>query len=207
MPPKRRTTGTATAAKSNQSTLAFHGASNKVTKAGARTHNAKSLLNDTPQKATEPAVAEIATTKEVEVEPTTVEEPTTADAAIIDEAEKAIAPSSPEDDEARRITKAKIEKYWKAKEAERKAPRVHQGTLSTHEKILREFDMSSQYGPCTGIARLKRWKRAHRLGLAPPIEVLAVLLKEQESSDKLSSQRSQVDEILSSRNMVVEAEA
>lgn len=53
--------------------------------------------------------------------------------------------------------------------------------------------------PCTGIARLKRWKRAHRLDLEPPIEVLAVLLKEQEGDNKLSVQRSHVDELLNSR--------
>ena len=52
--------------------------------------------------------------------------------------------------------------------------------------------------PSTGIARLKRWKRAHRLDLNPPIEVLAVLLKEQDGSDKLAMQRSRVDELLNS---------
>lgn len=50
-----------------------------------------------------------------------------------------------------------------------------------------------------GIARLKRWQRAHRLGLEPPIEVLAVLLQEQEGKDKLAVQRSYVDELLNSR--------
>ncbi len=31
--------------------------------------------------------------------------------------------------------------------------------------------------PCIGIARIKRWQRAQRLGLNPPVEVLAVLLR------------------------------
>ena len=57
--------------------------------------------------------------------------------------------------------------------------------------------------PCTGIARLKRWKRANRFDLDPPIEVLAVLLKEQESAkDKLAVQRSHVDELLNTRTEV-----
>ena len=34
--------------------------------------------------------------------------------------------------------------------------------------------------PCIGIARIKRWQRAQRLGLNPPVEVLAVLLKGEE---------------------------
>lgn len=58
---------------------------------------------------------------------------------------------------------------------------VHQSSLSLHEKILRHFDLSSQYGPCIGIPRLARWKRANMLGLEPPTEVLAVLLREENS--------------------------
>lgn len=52
--------------------------------------------------------------------------------------------------------------------------------------------------PCIGIARLKRWKRANLLGLKPPIEVLAVLLKEMDSGDA-KAQRAHVDELMSSR--------
>lgn len=48
---------------------------------------------------------------------------------------------------------------------------------------------------------MKRWKRAQRLHLNPPIEVLAVLLKEQKRNDKISVQRSHVDELLNSRNV------
>jgi DNA polymerase delta subunit 4 len=48
--------------------------------------------------------------------------------------------------------------------------------------------------PCIGIARLKRWQRAQRLGLNPPVEVLAVLLKE----DAKGTQRAHMDELLNS---------
>lgn len=98
---------------------------------------------------------------------------------------------------------------------------VHQQDLSLHEKILRHFDLSSQYGvslpfpptytpaqsrrqpliypqPCIGIARMKRWNRAHNLGLQPPIEVLAVLLKE-EKKNNIRAERAHVDELMSSR--------
>lgn len=83
------------------------------------------------------------------------------------------------------------------------------------EKILRHFDLSSQYGvslrlfpgfnwnaiypgranmsqPCIGIARLKRWRRANMLKLNPPIEVLAVLLKNEHVKE-----RAHMDELLS----------
>ncbi|NXI35476.1 DPOD4 polymerase, partial [Galbula dea] len=44
-------------------------------------------------------------------------------------------------------------------------------------EMLRLFDLSWEYGPCTGITRLQRWERAQALGLSPPIEVLDVLLE------------------------------
>lgn len=47
---------------------------------------------------------------------------------------------------AAKITDAHIKKYWKSIEENRIAPRVHQGDLSQSEKILRYFDVSSQYG-------------------------------------------------------------
>jgi DNA polymerase delta subunit 4 len=134
MPPKRRASGPATKAQ-QQSTLAFHGATNKVTKGGIRTQNVKDqvLANDTVKK-----VIEI------------VDEPTTVEAALIDQTKEEVkvevAQSTPEEDEARAISDAAIKKYWVAKEKERTAPRAHQEDLSLHEKVFREFDMSAQYG-------------------------------------------------------------
>lgn len=50
---------------------------------------------------------------------------------------------------------------------------------------------------------MKRWKRAQRLGLEPPLEVLGVLLREQAQEDRdrggIKVQRSIVDELLNSR--------
>ncbi|KAJ4379607.1 hypothetical protein N0V86_004788 [Didymella sp. IMI 355093] len=198
MPPKRRASGPT--AKSQQSTLAFHGGANKITKPGARVQDKKkSVLSKSATKIIKPEVTDL--------EPVEVAKPTTVEADIIEQVEKEVAAqkaeNAPEDEAARRITEAAIEKYWTAKEKQRLAPRIHQNDLSLHEKVLREFDMSAQYGPCTGIARLKRWKRANRFDLDPPIEVLAVLLKEQESAkDKLAVQRSHVDELLNTRTEV-----
>ncbi|KAF3045703.1 hypothetical protein E8E11_000977 [Didymella keratinophila] len=198
MPPKRRVSGPT--AKSQQSTLAFHGGANKVTKPGARAQDAKkNVLSKSAPKAIKPEVIDLETVEETK--------PTTVEADIIDQVKKEVAAqkveTAPEDEAAKRISDATIKKYWTAKEKQRLAPRVHQNDISLHEKILREFDMSAQYGPCTGIARLKRWKRANRFDLDPPIEVLAVLLKEQESAkDKLAVQRSHVDELLNTRTEV-----
>ncbi|KAF9309735.1 hypothetical protein BG003_009426 [Podila horticola] len=44
----------------------------------------------------------------------------------------------------------------------------HQADLSEQEKILRQFDLSSKYGPCTDMTRMERWERAFTLGLNPP---------------------------------------
>ncbi|PNS16064.1 hypothetical protein CAC42_4465 [Sphaceloma murrayae] len=74
------------------------------------------------------------------------------------------------------LSPAKIKGFWRAKEQARLAPRVHQEGLAVGEKILREWDMSGQFGPCIGISRLARWRRARKLGLEPPVEVLGVLL-------------------------------
>lgn len=43
--------------------------------------------------------------------------------------------------------------------------------------------------------RIKRWQRAQKLGLNPPIEVLAVLLKEESKGNK-GIERAHMDEIM-----------
>lgn len=64
---------------------------------------------------------------------------------------------------------------------------MHQSDLTLEEKVLRHFDLSSQYGPCIGITRLNRWKRADKLGLKPPVEVLAVALQMEDQGGKTAS--------------------
>lgn len=134
------------------------------------------------------------------------------------------APSKPKDEStlrAERISDKQIQQYWQKEEDVRRAPRgkspsfshpprpdsrhadkttVHQEGLSVHEKILRHFDLCSQYGPCIGIVRLKRWKRAETLGLKPPVEVLAVMLKEEavaeKENEKWAGERAHLDELM-----------
>ncbi|OAG42932.1 hypothetical protein AYO21_02883 [Fonsecaea monophora] len=82
---------------------------------------------------------------------------------------------------------------------------VHQSDLSLHEKILRHFDLSSQYGPCIGIPRLQRWRRANTLGLEPPVEVLAVLLREQDGAKTQGcGKMAYIDELSGGRVVLVE---
>ena len=57
--------------------------------------------------------------------------------------------------------------------------------------------------PCIGIPRMKRWKRAEGLGLKPPVEVLAVLLKE-EKSGNVKAERAFMEGLLTSRLAVNE---
>ena len=137
MPPKRKNPGPAP--KSQQSTLAFHGSSNKVTKSGIKAPGAKQSILEAKPKDVEPEIVDISDTA-----------PTTIETAIIEQTEHEVktqqTESTPDEDQARRISDAAIKKYWAAKEKQRLAPRVHQGALSLHDKILREFDMSAHYG-------------------------------------------------------------
>ncbi|KAI9769858.1 MAG: hypothetical protein M1835_006653 [Candelina submexicana] len=187
MPASRRSSTKASgpAARGSQSTISF-GARSKVTKPSIPTHSKKqdaSLLKEVKAVSSAP-------------EPESL---TTAEVALADQVQQEVQrPKTKAEEDGERVTDAQIKRYWKAKEDERKAPRVHQEGVSMNEKILRHFDLSSQYGPCIGIARMKRWYRANNLNLHPPIEVLAVLIKE-ESIGSLVSQRAHVDELLSSR--------
>jgi DNA polymerase delta subunit 4 len=72
---------------------------------------------------------------------------------------------------------------------------VHPENQTTIHTILRNFDLTPKYGPCVGISRLDRYKRAEKMGLKPPTEVLEILETEEGSRDwntDLFSQKSAV---------------
>ncbi|KAF2753846.1 hypothetical protein EJ05DRAFT_157057 [Pseudovirgaria hyperparasitica] len=217
MPPKRPSKRTTTTSSTAQSTLAFHGAQGaRITKSGAAQTATKSKYfkasapakrSISPTPADEPASAQIdvatpAKAEEVPKQKTNEEENVNVEyeeehEAFVAPAVKAETETAHRDEnetEALKISDARIRKYWAAKERERIAKRVHQGGLSTEEKVLREFDIAAKFGPCVGIARIKRWKRAKKLGLEPPVEVLAVLLKEEGTRE-----RAYVDELMGTR--------
>lgn len=191
MPATRKSTRGAAAraaASKQQSTLSFN---HKVTKSGtARPGKADKLPTPTSTTKVEPEPQPQSPTTE-DVEEIEAQLPEKAPAAQ-PEVEKSAAELN-----AEKITDAQIRRYWKGVEAARISKRVHQEDLSQAEKVLRYFDVSSQYGPCIGIPRAKRWYRAEKLGLNPPIEVLAVLLKEEKQGNK-EIERAAMDRIMES---------
>lgn len=222
MPATRRSARSAAAkgaSGNKQSTLSFN---NRVTKnsvgkpAGKDLVAAASATKDAPAVLTPPPTSQ--PTETVEKEEEAREEARAVVAPL--EAEK----KSNVEIRAEGVTDAQVKRYWRDAEASRIAKRVHQQDLSVGEKVLRYFDISSQYGvrwlgglllvsrfhvalanqhsfsraqPCIGITRTKRWHRAERLGLNPPIEVLAVLLKEEEQGVS-EIERSTMDRLMES---------
>ncbi|KIW33325.1 uncharacterized protein PV07_00182 [Cladophialophora immunda] len=217
-----------------QSTLSFNNKSARVTKPGANAQrdehsaSAKKLAEVADDGLrTEPEVAEVkneSAPEEIEEEEDARDLKTEADQDIEPDAKeeeeeeaslkarsrrkhKAKVAAGKDDRElaAEKVTDAQLKKYWQAEEDSRLAPRVHQSDLSIHEKILRHFDLSSQYGPCIGIPRLQRWRRANALGLEPPVEVLAVLLREQDHTKSQGcGKMAYIDELSGGRVVLVE---
>lgn len=163
MPPKRRTTTPRNATR-QQPTLSFGGKS-KVTKPSSPRSNKAAkkdaaLLDDIVHTELEPTTAEKAIAEQVKEEAQTLDDPlhakssTTAD-VLGGRAEQSDVGATggkgagwvgDEESTARQTSEAEILKYWRQKEHERKAPRIHQQDLSVHEKVLREWDMSGQFG-------------------------------------------------------------
>lgn len=54
--------------------------------------------------------------------------------------------ASEEEARAQKVTDAQVQRYWRAREGERLTRRVHQEGLGVEEKILRWWDVSSQFG-------------------------------------------------------------
>ncbi|KAF4930417.1 DNA polymerase delta subunit 4 [Colletotrichum viniferum] len=189
MPTTRRSTGGARARPGparGQSTISF---SHKVSKPVPKDLKKAAVLGSAVERAEQAKKEEAVLVDEIQVD-----EPET-------KGEEEVKEEVPEKSEAviraEKISDAQINKYWKSIEAERIAPRVHQKDVTLAEKVLRYFDVSSQYGPCIGLQRMKRWERADRLGLNPPIEVLAVLLKEEKKGTS-NIERAHMDELMNS---------
>lgn len=158
MPATRRSTRSTAAkgASSKQSTLSFN---NRVTKHSVAKVTGKDLASSKPagKDLSEAAVATVLTppptspptekVEEEEQEQQPVEEEKDEDAVKVT-VPAAVEKPKPAEAEVRaeKVTDAQIKKYWRDAENARIAKRVHQEDLSVGEKVLRYFDISSQYG-------------------------------------------------------------
>ncbi|KAJ5645185.1 hypothetical protein N7507_011196 [Penicillium longicatenatum] len=171
MPPRRR------AAANAQSRITF-GTQSRVTKPSTTPttlHKGKDLDSKAPRTTDESASA---TPEPAQVVAPELSKPHITELAVRQPEPKQIR--TPEEEQALKLSLKDLRKYWNEKEPEKDRDRPfrwHQGGVNLEEKILRNFDQSSQYGPCIGMNRTQRWRRAQKLGLNPPIEVLTVLLK------------------------------
>lgn len=196
MPPARKPTGQRVVSGGRQATLSFH---HRVTKASVPKPSAKESIHAVAKKVNKTEERDTAKPAKP-VDDVSEKEETVSELEAQSVAETSLttsrAPAKSElEIEAEAVSKAQIQRYWRGIEAQRTAPRVHQKDLDLGEQVLRYFDVSSQFGPCVGITRKKRWLRAHRLGLSPPIEVLAVLLDE-EAHGARGIERASIDAIL-----------
>ncbi|KAI0112171.1 DNA polymerase delta, subunit 4-domain-containing protein [Nemania sp. FL0031] len=192
MPTTRRSTGGGRPSSGRQATLSFN---HRVTKSVPK--SAKDLASTAKSPLAKHVIhAEPDVKDEVDSE---VEEK-----IKVEEEPKPVVPAREKTEaelRADKITNGQINRYWRNIENERKTKRLHQDDLSLAEKILRYWDVSSQYGPCIGVTRLKRWQRADKLGLNPPIEVLAVMMQEEDKGTQ-GIERAYMDDVLNSTTVV-----
>ncbi len=77
-----------------------------------------------------------------------------------------------------RRTRSSTEKPLRAVKEEcdyRSSPELDEKSREVAVWQLKQFDLNPRYGPCVGISRLKRWERAERLKLNPPIQIKNIL--------------------------------
>ena len=141
MPTTRKSAATSRGPTKGQSVLPF---SNRVTKNIPKDAK-ESVISPVVEKVekVEPVVEEKPAEKPAEKVEEVVAEPE-EDAKGEDEVD--IPQKSEAEVKAEKITSIQINKYWKAIEKERISSRVHQEGQSVNEKVLRYFDVSSQYG-------------------------------------------------------------
>ena len=168
MPPGRRgrpagSTTNRASTRTPQSRLSFGpNATNKISKPSplGRGKEGKEKLSPTQKKAVEEVVVSASESKslspssEEEVE---VEEKKSKNLPIrrnqnesrVDEVKAKGGEVETRDEKevlASKVGEAQIRRFWLGKEESRIVGRVHQEGMSVHEKVLREWDLSSQYG-------------------------------------------------------------
>ncbi|KAK3777303.1 hypothetical protein RRG08_017441 [Elysia crispata] len=71
------------------------------------------------------------------------------------------------------VQRKRIARKSKKESATRNEPSTSATDFATKKDhdVLKQFDLTLEYGPCIGISRLDRWERAEKHGLNPPSEV------------------------------------
>jgi DNA polymerase delta subunit 4 len=150
MPPARRSSGPA--AKGSQKTLSF--SNSKVTKS-TTTPLGKELKNSPLSKSItkiDPATVKRSPSVDLKIKDednndSDVLGHVSSAAAVAQQAKVELAKEKTEDEvRAEKVTDVQIRKYWRERESERRTKRVHQEDVGVEEKILRLFDISSQFG-------------------------------------------------------------
>ena len=168
MPPSRRKPSNTTNARAQQ-TLAFGPTPNKITKASlpsAAASTKKKAPTDAERLQKAVTDQQISTAPSEDDDNTNDDEyPPPPERQLEEEEEGQASPGkklairraqgeaaggkvrrSEAEEKAGKVSEAQIKRYWRGKEEERIAPRVHQAGLDVDEKILRHFDLSTQYG-------------------------------------------------------------
>ena len=166
MPTTRRSTRSSTGA-GKQSTLSFKHKVTKAIQTGKEGYKSPSRAKEyipepTPEPTTSKAAAATKTDDDDDEQPLTPTTPTPTDTADDEKSHTTLAahtkaapqPTAAPDKtdaelKAAKITDKAIERYWSDIEASRSARAVHKKHgegLTTGEKVLRYFDVSSQYG-------------------------------------------------------------
>jgi len=145
MPPTRRKPSNPTTR--TQTPLSFGPNSNKITKPTTTAPTSKKSSKAESTKLEKAIIAEVSTSPPApeDVQELIPESPSRG-LPMRDQAAPKQAHGSEIEQKAAKVPETQIRKYWRGKEDERIAPRVHQQGLSVNEKILRHFDLSSQYG-------------------------------------------------------------
>jgi DNA polymerase delta subunit 4 len=167
MPTTRRSTRSSTGAGGKQSTLSFKHKVTKAIKTGKEEYKSPSRTREyIPKPSPEPKDTKPDAGSDSDNDVSQVQSPTTPASAtdseqqqqhdrplrqIEQQAQATLAQPAKSEEElqAEKITDRAIERYWAGIEASRSAKAVHKKHgegLSTGEKVLRYFDVSSQYG-------------------------------------------------------------
>lgn len=145
MPTTRRSAGRPAASGSNkqQSTLSFNHRVTKPVPQSAKGATKNIIGTTTPAKQSPLGkhVLKVEDEEPVDVEAEEEEEEEQETKREAEEEKKSEAELR-----ALKVTDRQIDQYWRGLERERTARRVHQRELSLAEKVLRYWDVSSQYG-------------------------------------------------------------